>query len=197
MTDLEERVVEDAVRDGELIRVPEFVELAERAHADERGVERERVWAYAEAVSDRPEVEFDPGTFRERVRERATDADAWLDDEAVYAIGDRRLSRYPARWHEDLGGSDDVAAYVAYLAETDAAFVNDPSAVEAGPKVPQQRLIAVMAAVGTVDRDEARAALADAREAGEVVQDVDQHPNAGVYLPSESGDVDGGPANPN
>jgi hypothetical protein len=196
MSDLEETVLDAAAREGEALTTETFVELAERAHADEQGVDRTRLRTYANRAGERRDVRFDREAFRAELDERVTDEEIWVGREAIYDVGEGRLSRYPAEWHAELGGTSDVAAYLEYLTGTEADFVSDPSGVDAGPRIPQSELLDVIALVGRTSREAARSAVAEARNAGDVVQDADQHPNAGVYLPEDAGDVDGGPANP-
>lgn len=196
MTDLDESVIDEVVQEGERLTATKFVELAERAHPGGPGVRRERLDAYAEAVGDRRDVSADPDTFREAVDDRVTDEEQWAGEDALYAVGEGRVSRFPAAWHAALGGSTDVAAYVDHLRELDGTFVEDAPGAEAGPGVTEQFLLGAVAAVGRVGRERAREALSDAREAGDVVEDVDQHPRAGVYLADDAGEHEGGPSTP-
>jgi hypothetical protein len=196
MVELSDRVVEEAAREGEALLLAELVSRAERAHPERPGIDRDRLGTYAEALAERREVALDPDAFREELADRVTDDGTWTDREAIYDPGDDRLSRYPARWHEELGGSTDVTDYLAVLRGRDLAFVVDREGAEAGPGVQERELVDVVAVVGRVDRETARAALQEAREAGDVVEDADQHPEAGVYLPEDAGDLEGSPRNP-
>ncbi|MFD1585807.1 hypothetical protein ACFR9U_02335 [Halorientalis brevis] len=186
MAELSDDVLEEAAHRGETLLVEDLVSLAERAHDDEPGIERDRLTTYAEALAERRDVDFDLQAFDKGVADRLTDAETWTDRDRLYELGDGRLSLYPAEWHAALGGSTDVAEYIAFLERDAPEFVLDRGTAEVGPGIPQQKLLDIVAVVGRVDRETARAALADARDAGEVVEDADQHPQAGVYLRDEA-----------
>ena len=70
MVDLSDRVVEEAVHEGETLLVADLVSLAERAHRDRPGIDRDRLEAYAEALDERRDVSFDRAAFRSGWRSR-------------------------------------------------------------------------------------------------------------------------------
>jgi hypothetical protein len=197
MTEIKDVVLEQSTRWGEPPTVPEFVAVAERAHPGAPGIGRDHLLTYAEVLEGDRGVPFDLETFEGRLDDQTTDSTEWTDESSVYAVGDDRVSRYPAEWHDALGGSDDPAAYLEFLTERDLPMVVTHEGDEVGPSVPQPDLLEILMAVGNNSRDEAREALQKARADGRVVEDADQHPNAGVYLPPDTGDMDGSPANPN
>ncbi len=186
MAELSDEVLDEAAHEGETLLVEDLVSLAERAHDDEPGIERDRLMAYAEALAERRDVGFDLQAFDKGVADRLTDAETWADRDRLYELGDGRLSLYPTEWHAALGGSTDVADYLAFLKQDSPAFVRERGTGEVGPGIPKQKLLDIVAVIGRVDRETARAALKDARDAGEVVEDADQHPQAGVYLREEA-----------
>jgi hypothetical protein len=182
MAELSDDVIEEAAHEGETLLIEDLVSFAERAHDAEPGVEHDRLTDYAEALSERRDTSFDIAAFEKELAERRTDAETWAGDGSLYEVGEDRLSCYPARWHEELGGSTDVADYIAFLETESPAFIIERGTGEVGPGIPEQKLVEIVTVVGRVDREAARAALKRARDDGEVVEDADQHPQAGVYL---------------
>lgn len=185
MVDLHDAVLEEAAHEGESLVPADLVSLAERAHDDGPGVPPDVVAAYAERLADGNRVDLDAEAFLAAIDDRRTAEDTWQGGDAFYEVGADRISRYPRRWHDELGGSADVREFVAFLQEEGPEFGRGGQ----GPGVPEPTLLAVMAAVGGTDRREARAALEEARERGDVVEDADQHPDAGVYLADEADDL--------
>lgn len=180
---LDDEVIERAVHDGTAMDFGDFFGYVERFHDDGRpGVDRDVLAAYAERLDDRRDYRFDVDAFLETVDERTTDAEAWVGPDRFYALGDDRVSKYPARWHEALGGSTDVAEYLRFFRDEAPEFVRDTDKQGAGSGVPEDELTYAVEVLGRVDGETAREALAEAREAGVVVEDVDQHPQTGVYL---------------
>lgn len=51
--------------------------------------------------------------------------------------------------------------------------------------VREDPLVFAIQAVGRTDRETAKAAVSDPRERGEIAEDADQHPQAGVFLVEE------------
>lgn len=169
-------VVDEIVHRGPTT-TQQTVALLERGHRHERGIERSTLDDYAEALDERADFEFDPEGFYTDLEDALVDDGAWVSEDALYRVGDDRISRYPERWHDELGGSDDVAAFVSLL--------NDSPSVEHGG-VNEEALLDVVAAVGRVRKDDAKAELEHLREEGVVVEDADQHPDAGVYLAEDA-----------
>jgi len=186
MAELSDDVIEEAAHEGETLLVDDLVSLAERAHDDAPGVERDVLDDYAEALSARRDTSFDIAAFERVVADRRTDAERWAGEDRLYEVGDDRLSLYPSRWHAQLGGSTDVAEYIAFLEAESPEFIVERGTAEVGPGIPKGKLLEIVAVVGRVDRQRARAALQEARDDGEVVEDADQHPQAGVYLQEEA-----------
>lgn len=189
MVELTEAVVDEAAHQGRTLVPEDLVWLAESAHRDGPGVPRDVLAAYAERLADDRDVAFDVRGFLGSVDDRLTSDQAWQGAEVLYRVEDDRISRYPARWHDELGGSTDIRKFVAFLQEEVPEFEDDLGRGGAGRGVPRQSLLDVVAAVGDLDRQEATAALEKARDRGEIVEDADQHPGASVYLAEEASDL--------
>jgi hypothetical protein len=195
MTDLPEPIADRIVSQERTPRLTAFVAIAERA-VDDPGIERGRLVAYAEELDERQESDLDFGAFESELSNQVTDADGWADEAAVYRLGDDRVSRYPPAWHDELGGSTDVAAYVAFLKDSDAPYVTGDEEVAGGPNISQQDLVDIVEVIGNAETEDVRTALREAREAGDIVQAADQHPDGRIYLPEDAGDIKGGTRNP-
>lgn len=181
MVELDEAVIDEADRRGEALHVADLVALVELRHDDGRpGVDRDVLAAYADELSARADFSFDADEFRATVDDRLTDAETWAGRDVLYEVEPGRVSRYPARWHERLDGSTDVREYVEFLETADPEFVDEFAGTGRG--VPEDVLLDVVSVLGGVAREEARAALKEARDRGDVVEGADQHPNAEVYL---------------
>lgn len=190
MVELDEDVLEELQHGGRSLLIEEVVSIIERTHLDDRpGVSRETVTAYADALDSDPDQRFDVETFRDELESRLTDSDTWAGDDRLYRLNSDRISSYPAAWHDRLGGTTDVRTYVVFLQEEVPEFKEDVGRGGAGPGVPQDQLLDVVSIVGRIERQEARALLQKLRDEGELVEDADQHPNAGVMLHDEEGEA--------
>lgn len=187
--EVDDAVIDELVARGRNLLLPEAVMLVERAHrGGESGVRRERLGAYDEALAGSGGVateHFDPAEFVAAVRDRLTDSETWTARRDVYRVGAGRVSRYPARWHEELGGVPDPREWVRFLRETDSAFLDGHGAAGAGGGVAEDELLDAIATVGQVPRPDVKARVEELRDAGEVAEDADQHPDAGVRLADE------------
>ncbi|QLG64158.1 hypothetical protein [Halorarum salinum] len=189
MVELDANVLEEIRHGGRTMLIEDVVSLVERSHDDDRpGVPRGTVEAYAEALETDPEASVDLDTFLEELDDSLTDSETWAGDGHLYRLEDDRISLFPAEWHERFGGSTDVQEYVEFLQGDADGAVDDVARGGAGPGVPEQLLVDVVAVVGRISREEARARLQDLRKSGELVEDADQHPNAGVMLRDEDGE---------
>jgi hypothetical protein len=179
--ELSEPLLDEAGERSEYLRPRDFVALAERYLTEEPGVTREQFSAHVEALAEESHVEA--ASFEAALKDVLTDADGWADDQAVYTLSGDRLSAYPPAWHEALSGTRSLPEVVRYLIEE-----SDYRRVDAGPGdgVPEEDLLDIAAAVADFTREEAIAAIETCRDEGTLVEDVDQHPESGVYLP-ESG----------
>lgn len=177
MPELDETVLEKVGNRRERLLVDEFVEIVEHHHPTEgRGVARDAVHAYFDELDERTGA--DAEGFRHDLADRLTDDESYAGSDAVYEVGEDRVSAYPAEWHERLDADDSLAAYVDVM--TDAA--DDPPGSAASPGVPEDDLLDAAAVLGGRDRDEARGELEDLRAEGVLVSDADQHPRAGVAV---------------
>ncbi|QLG28627.1 hypothetical protein HUG10_14205 [Halorarum halophilum] len=189
MVELDEDVLEELQHGGRSLLIEDVVSIIERNHLDDRpGVSRETLEAYADALEADPDQQFDMETFHEELDSRLTDSDTWVDDDRLYRVGDDRISSYPATWHDRLGGKTDVRTYVVFLQDEAPEFKEDVGRGGAGPGIPQDQLLDVVSVVGRIERQEARAVLQDLHDRGELVEDADQHPDAGVMLGDEDGE---------
>jgi hypothetical protein len=190
-----ESLLREAGNRSEYLRPREFVALAER-YAEgtdagtDPGVPREWLLAHVEALDGESHV--DAESFRSSLSEVTTDAETWADDRAVYEVGEDgdRLSAYPPAWHEALGGVTSLPEVVRYLLD---GSDYRPVDAGAGDGVPEDDLLDIAAAVGGFTREAAKAALEECRADGRLVEDVDQHPEANVYLPRSEHEQDARP----
>lgn len=158
--------------------------LVERGHREQPGIDRETLDAYVEAFSGRRDFGFDPEDFRSELEAALVDDDEWVDESSLYRLDGDRISRYPSAWHDALGGSDDIAAFVRLLNDTEFAEAVGHSGASNG--LDEEALLDVVAAVGRIPMDEAKANLESLRDEGILVEDADQHPHAGVYLSEDA-----------
>ncbi|WP_254537104.1 hypothetical protein [Halomarina litorea] len=175
MTELRDDVLDEAGQRSKYLTARELLSLVERHHPHEgAGVDRETFEAYAEGVADRTARSTDE--FTGPLSDGLTTSDRWGGGEAVYDLGDDRISVYPRHWHETLGGVTDPREHLQFLlGEVD----------DYGKSVPESTLLHLVTVVGGVGYDEAKATLETLREEGAVVEDADQHPDANVYLSEE------------
>ena len=184
--ELREAVVDEVVHRGPA-SVRRTVLLVERGHRTGPGVDRATLDDYVDAFAARENFEFDPEWFYDELEAALVDDETWVAEDSLYRLDDDRISRYPARWHEELGGSDDVAAFLDFLQDT--PFADSVGQSGAGGGIDEQALLDVVAAVGRVPKDDAKARFESLREEGVVVEDADQHPHSGVYLADEAGEM--------
>ncbi|WP_049898446.1 hypothetical protein [Halococcus agarilyticus] len=181
MAELNEDVFAAARQRGRTLLTEELVALIERHHPHDRpGVAREVVTRYADGLRDETSYDFDRDAFVEEVDARLVDTETWQGTDALYALGDDRVSRYPARWHDALGGSTDAREYVDFLLNETEGYLDDLDSGAAGRGVPEDELLDVVSVVGRTDRETAKAEVEKAREAGDLAEDADQHPDARV-----------------
>lgn len=181
-----EDVVDEIVHRGPAT-VRHTVDLLERGHRDGPGIDRETLDAYVEAFEKRRDFDFDAEGFYAELDDALVDADEWVDEDKVYRLKGDRISRYPRSWHEELGGSDDVAAFVRFLKDT--GFVDIVGKSGAGGGIDEEALLDVVAAVGRISKGDAKARLETLRDEGVVVEDADTHPRAGVYLAEDASEL--------
>lgn len=175
MVQVDDDVLAEARRRGQNLIVTDLVWLVERAHdSSERGVSRERLDAYLEAL----DASLDADALAEAIEERVTDSESWEGESALYEVVGDRVSRYPADWHDDLGPDADVVDFVRVLNDR----LDDPPYSGANDAVSEDFLVHAVAVLGDADPDAARSRLEDLRTDGVVEEYPDQHPDAGVRV---------------
>lgn len=180
----ETAVIDEVTHRSRTLSVPELVALIERHHTEFQGVDRETLVAYGEALADEPDFAFDAEEFIEALDENLVDTETWAGDDALYDLGDDRISAYPREWHERLGGETDVREYVRYLKSDESGFEGNDPYDDAG--IEESTLLDVVPIVGRTDRDAVKAQIEDRRAAGEITEGPDQHPDARVRLDHSS-----------
>ena len=182
MADADEDVVSGIAQRGRNLLADEVIGLIERRDTTEDpGVPRETLDAYADALAERPNFDVDPEQFSGAIDERLTDAENWAGTDTLYDL-DGRISAYPPAWHEELGGSTDVEAYLTLVEEASTDSGEESLDTGTGEGVSEEWLLDAVTTVGRVKRDEAKEALEAARSEGQIDEGPDQHPGAGVRI---------------
>ena len=183
MVETDERIIAEAADRGETLVVDELVRLIEQYHPhDQPGIARETLEAYARRMEETTEHEFNAEEFLETIDERLEDGDSEYTTDAFYRLDDDRVSSYPARWHDELGGVTDLREHVRFLGALDPEGRSGADLGGAGGGVPEQVLLDAASIIGRIDPDAAKARLEDLRDSGDLVEGADQHPNARVHL---------------
>lgn len=179
MVEPNDRVVDEFGHRGDSLLVDEFLSLVERHHpTDGPGVGWDVVETYAATLDEEGVSELDGSVILERIESKRTNSETWVNDEVIYDLGDGRVSRFPAAWHDRLGESEDLVAFVEFLTDAEASIGQGG----AGRGVPEELLLDTASIVGGFDREEAKARLEGLRRDGPLAEDADQHPNARVRL---------------
>lgn len=182
MAELDERVLTE-IQNREALSVDELLRLVERHHStDDPGVSQDTLTEYGRALADADlslnarsealrgrDLDFIDGNVYRELRERLTDAESWVGDDALYEINGDRVSRYPVRWHDAIGGTTDLTECVVFL-EDDAAF-QEARGIGSGEGVPEELVFDVATVVGGFDPDDAKAQLEERKERGELIAD--------------------------
>lgn len=185
MTAVNDAVVEEVLQHSQNLLLREVVSLIERKHPDAAttpGITREVLTAYAQEFGEETAFPAGPEEFRAAIDDRLTDSDTWADNDALYELADDRISVYPSRWHDTLGGDVDIPAFLVFL-QDEASGVDDAftsGGVDDG--VPEDSLIEIVSVVGRIDPDAVKARLEALRDEGVLAEDVNQHPHARVQL---------------
>ncbi|WP_336002199.1 hypothetical protein [Halorientalis halophila] len=179
MTDLSDAVLAEIKQEGETMTTIDLLALVERHESESQGLEWDRLEAYAHRLTEERDYAFDADAFLEDVESALTGASDWAGSGSVYRLGDDRISVYPPSWHDALGGSTDAEAYVECIQREADGFPRASADTDLG--VPLRELESAISVVGRVSRDEAQTVVERQREDGRLVEDADQHRNAGVY----------------
>jgi hypothetical protein len=189
MTNINESIVSEAENRNQNLLAEELVGLIETYHPHENpGVSRETVAQYSEALTDGAEDSFDRGAFDETVDSRLTDATAWVDGDTLYTVNDNRISIYPASWHEALAQSTDVREHIRFLRD-DAEDFEIFGSRGTGYGIPESELIDIVAVVGQADPNAVKTRIEDLRDRGEIVEGLDQHPDARVRIAENADEI--------
>ncbi|RDI71295.1 hypothetical protein [Halopelagius longus] len=182
--DLSETVLDEVAGHRETVLVGDIVVLVEQydeAYADERGVPVDRLVAYVENLA-RNGYDFDPDGVREGLDGKAVDSDTFAGTDAVYWVGEDRVSAFPPRWHDELDGETDVVRYVevmlADIDDSESAFDHGG----AGSGIPVPDLVNAVNAMSDMTREQVSSEINRLHDEGVFEEDTEQHPEARVRL---------------
>jgi hypothetical protein len=179
MVELNDHVIDEFGHRGSSMLAGEFLSLIERHHpTDGPGVDWDVVEAYADVLDREGVSQLNSEDMRSPLEEKRRESETWIDEDIVYDLGDGRVSKYPAEWHERLGGETDIVEFVDVLTDVDSSIGQSGQ----GNGVPEDFLLDVAAIVGGLDREEAKSRLEEQRRDGPIAEDADQHPEARVRL---------------
>jgi hypothetical protein len=195
MVALDDRVLRVA-HCRETLSVRELVRLIEQSHAtDAAGVSQDLLTEYADALAEieltlesqtEPGVDperfaFTRGIFERELRAHATDESAWVNETALYALTDERISIYPPEWHEALSGTTDLADCFAFVDDT-TPFQGTDQESTTGSGVTERALLGVATVIGALDPAAANSQLTAAKEQGKIVEVSDRASNPTLQL---------------
>lgn len=184
MTRLDDAVIEEVHERGERLLADELVELVEKHHRDDQpGVSRALVDDYVDELEE--SSTFDAEALRVQLEEHLTDDRSYVDSNAVYELGDDRVSSYPASWHERLDADASLVDVVYVMTHSSG---DTPDSASSSGVAKYDLYTAAQIFMG-VSRDEAREQLTELRDEGVLLADADQHPRAGVTL-TEDADIE-------
>lgn len=192
MVDTNQQVIEEARQRGETLTSRELLLLIERYHRPEGpGVDGELLDAYDDAAARDDIIPYKEGQLREAVERKLTDEETWVDEESYYPVGDGRVSAFPAAWHDKLSDTNDLRAYVDLIGEEMGRSGTDSDSQSGGigTGVPEGLLLKAVTAIGGLDQETVKSRLEEHRDAGELVEDADQHPNARIHLPEDTDEM--------
>lgn len=177
MVELANTALDELQNRSETMTVHDLVRIVETYHPTDRpGVASETLVAYLDALK------YDSEEVGAEIDARLTDASGWQPNDAIYDLGEDRISVFPPAWHEQLGDTTDLTEYVKVI-RSDVDETQGPmeeAVTEAG--VPEQFLFRVMRAIGGVEREQAREQLTTLRKEGVIEESTDQHPSGTVRL---------------
>ncbi len=178
---VDESVIEEITKHSQNVLFRELLLMIERSHPETAGISRETIDAYASELGGTTAVEFTPEELLDTVDDRLVDTDTWIDTNTLYPLDDR-ISVYPARWHDALGGTVDIPAYIRFIEDEVDGNDADLTRAQPGDGLHEQDLLDLVAVVGRTDRETAKSRLEQLRDRGEIAEGADQHPDALVYL---------------
>lgn len=178
---VDESAIEEITEHSQNVLFRELMLMIERAHPETAGISRETIDAYASELGEATAVAFTPEELLDTVDDRLVDTDTWVDTKTLYPLDDR-ISVYPARWHDALGGTVDIPAYIRFIEDEVDGNDADLTRAQPGDGLHEQDLLDLVAVVGRTDRETAKSRLEQLRDRGEIAEGADQHPDALVYL---------------
>lgn len=185
MTELDREALRTAEERGEYLLAKELLTFIEEYDDQvDRGVSLDRLEAYADALDERGVQSVDAEEMDELVEADRTDAESWAGPDAIYEVGDG-FSAFPARWHDELGGEEDVLAFVDVINDDLDSGEKDTATGSTGDGVPQDLLLDAVSALSSLSRDGARSEIQRLREEGRVEERADQHPQARIIPTNE------------
>lgn len=185
MAEVNEAVVEEVLQDSQNLLLREVVALIERGHPDAAttpGITREALTAYAQEFGEDTAFPAGPEEFRASIDDRLTASETWVDNDTLYALNDDRVSVYPSRWHDELGGEVDIPLFLEFLQDEASGVEDDLHRGGAGGGIPEGKLIEIVSVVGRTDRATVKTRIETLRDEGILAEDADQHPDARVQL---------------
>lgn len=185
MSDVDDEVIAEVADRSQNLLFGELVALIERAHPDAPGISRETFETYAHELGDAQAVPSTADELLSTLDDQLTDTNSWVGKEVLYAFDDR-ISVYPARWHDELGGNTDIPSYIQFIEDETSGDNTDVTSVDPGDGIPEEDLIDVVAIVGRTDKETVKSQLEQLRDQGDITEGADQHPNARVYLPDRT-----------
>lgn len=177
MVELDENALDEARSRSETLTLEQLVEIVETYHRDgQPGVDRDVLDAYLEALA------YEATDVGAEIDNHLTNSDDWTPDQALYDLGDDRISVFPPDWHDRLRHTDDITEYVRAIQDdvTETEGREEDGVTETG--VPEQLLFRAAAAIGGRDREATREEVVRLRREGVLEETADQHPSGTVRL---------------
>ncbi|USZ68057.1 hypothetical protein NGM10_15150 [Halorussus salilacus] len=190
MTDVREDVLAELENRDDTLRLDDFVRIIESHHATRRGatdgddrsidrgprgVDRETLAAYAEAVR----FDVDLAALDDRV----VDSDDWVEGGRFYDFGGDRISVYPPDWHDAIADTDDIRHVVRVIQDETTEVEGDHwGAVTEDRGVPEEKVFRVAETVAGIDREAAREQIKELRQSGEIEEFASQNRNPTIRL---------------
>jgi hypothetical protein len=181
MPEIDPDVIDEVLDRTQTVGIGELITLIERAHPETSGLSRETLASYTYALGDAPSDPFDREALRAAIDDRLIETDTWATDKAFYAFDDR-ISVYPPRWHEELGGTTDIPAYIRFIEDEVTGGETAITSASPGDGIPEGDLLDIVSIVGRTDKETAKARLEHHRDTGDLTEAPDQHPDARVSL---------------
>lgn len=181
MSDVDERLIDEITDRSQNVRFRELILMIERSHPETTGISREILDAYARELGEATAVAFTPQELPATIDDRLVDTETWIDTDTLYPVGEQ-ISVYPARWHDALGGTVDIPAYIRFIEDEVDGNDADLTRAGSGDGIHEQDLLDLVAIIGRTNRETVKSRLERLRDSGRLAQGADQHPDAHVYL---------------